>query len=139
MARFRIGFTGTQYGMTDRQKSNFEEIFSWFEKTYGDRGLEFHQGQCVGADFDALSIVKSRGGVWTVSHPPIDKRMIHTLECDETRPDCTFIGRNHNIVDGVDILLAAPRSRKEEQRSGTWATVRYARRVSRPIEMVWPN
>lgn len=136
--RFKIGFTGTQEGMTERQKVNFMQVFLWFESRHGARNLEFHQGQCIGGDEDSLVLVKSREGVWTVSHPPLDKRRTHSMECDEVRPGYPFLERNHNIVDEVAVLLAAPRSRKEELRSGTWATVRYARKINRPYEMIWP-
>lgn len=136
--RFRVGFTGTQEGMSERQKVNFAQVLIWFQKAYSERGLEFHQGQCVGADHDALVLVKTIGGVWTVAHPPLDTRKVHDLECDEVRPSYPYLERNHNIVDEVDVLLAAPRTTKEELRSGTWATVRYARKIVKPIEMIWP-
>lgn len=136
--RYKIGFTGTKEGMTELQKDNFREIFSWYLRDFLD-DLEFHQGQCIGADEEALEIVQSFGGVWTVSHPPVDKARTHSLICDEVRPELPFLDRNHVIVDSVDVLLAAPKTRKEELRSGVWATVRYARKVKRPLEMVWPN
>ena len=41
--------------------------------------------------------------------------------------------RNQIIVDQSDILIAAPRSDNEEQRSGTWATIRYARKIGVPV------
>jgi hypothetical protein len=136
--RYKIGFTGTQDGMTEIQKERFFAIYSWYLRNFLD-DLEFHQGQCIGADQEALEIVQNLGGVWTVSHPPIDKARTHSLVCDEIRPELPFIDRNHVIVDSVNSMIVAPRSRKEELRSGTWATVRYARKVLRPLEMVWPD
>lgn len=136
--RFKIGFTGTQEGMSDTQKSNFMAALLVFESMHGARNLEFHQGQCIGADHDALLLVKTREGIWTVSHPPLDIRKAHDLECDEVRPSYTYLERNHNIVDSVNVLLAAPRSWKEELRSGTWSTVRYARKINRPYQVIWP-
>ncbi len=38
--------------------------------------------------------------------------------------------RNHKIVDGCDFLIAAPHG-PEILRSGTWATIRYARKTSK--------
>lgn len=35
--------------------------------------------------------------------------------------------RNHVILDHTDHLEAFPKTSKEERRSGTWATIRYAR------------
>lgn len=136
--RYKIGFTGTQDGMTEIQKERFFAIYSWYLRNFLD-DLEFHQGQCIGADQEALEIVQSLGGVWTVSHPPTETRRQHNILCDEIREPKWFLDRDHDIVDEVNVLLAAPRSRKEELRSGTWATVRYARKVLRPLEMVWPD
>lgn len=136
--RYKIGFTGTQEGMPNKQIDNFVVIFSWFY-TRHPYGIEVHQGQCIGADEQITYLVKKMPGVWVVSHPPLDTRRTHTIECDEVREPFPFIERNHNIVDSVSMLLAAPRSRKEELRSGTWATVRYARKMNKPLEMVWPD
>ena len=135
--RFKIGFTGTQEGMTNKQQDNFLEILSWFFRSY-PQGLELHQGQCIGADEEATYLAR-KSGIWVVSHPPVDKSKTHSIICDETRPEKSFLDRNRDIVDEVNVLLAAPRSRKEELRSGTWATVRYARKTNKPYEMVWPN
>jgi hypothetical protein len=45
--------------------------------------------------------------------------------------------RNLLMVDRAQLLLAAPRSSVEERRSGTWATIRYARRVGVPVELIF--
>jgi len=52
------------------------------------------------------------------------------------RPPLT---RNHDIVDCTELLIACPKSMKEELRSGTWATVRYARKLERPVIIIYPN
>jgi predicted Rossmann fold nucleotide-binding protein DprA/Smf involved in DNA uptake len=39
----------------------------------------------------------------------------------------------------VDGLIACPQTLKEEIRSGTWTTVRIARRLGRVIWLVYPN
>src|SRR5689334_7595566 len=106
--------------MTNKQQDNFLEILSWFFRSY-PQGLELHQGQCIGADEEATYLAR-KSGIWVVSHPPVDKSKTHSIICDETRPEKSFLDRNRDIVDEVNVLLAAPRSRKEELRSGTWAT-----------------
>ena len=58
---------------------------------------------------------------------------------DEVRDPLPYLERNRAIVDACDILIACPKGMQEEQRSGTWATVRYARRRDRPIVIVWPD
>ena len=50
-----------------------------------------------------------------------------------------YLERNRDIVDACDILIACPRTLKEELRSGTWATVRYARKVGKPVAILWNN
>lgn len=47
--------------------------------------------------------------------------------------------RNRDIVARGEVLLAAPRYEFEEDRSGTWATVRLARKQQMPVVIVWPN
>jgi hypothetical protein len=42
-------------------------------------------------------------------------------------PAKTYLSRNHDILLQCDMLVAALKTREEEERSGTWATVRYAK------------
>lgn len=141
---FKIGFTGTQNGMTHVQKCGFlHEILSLRDQ-YGQgirdvTSLQFHQGQCIGSDFDALRLVKSQGGFWTVSHPPINKAKVHDEECMEVWPEKEYLDRNHDIVDVCDLLIVAPKSQVEEIRSGTWATYRYAKRLKKDVLVLWPT
>lgn len=47
---------------------------------------------------------------------------------------------DHDIVDATAVLVACPKEEEgEELRSGTWATVRYARRRHRPVYVVRPS
>jgi cytosine/uracil/thiamine/allantoin permease len=50
-----------------------------------------------------------------------------------------YLWRNHQIVDATAALLACPFEFEEQLRSGTWATVRYARTLGRPIRFFWPD
>jgi hypothetical protein len=46
--------------------------------------------------------------------------------------------RNEDIVDfGRDLLIAAPLQMVEVVRSGTWHTVRYARKKKVTVEILW--
>lgn len=52
----------------------------------------------------------------------------------EERPAKPYLERNKDIAnEGIDGLIAAPSGWVEELRSGTWATVRYARKLKRTI------
>lgn len=49
----------------------------------------------------------------------------------------TPLKRNRNIVKDCDILIALPIDKNvEELRSGTWATIRYARKLNKKIIMI---
>lgn len=140
-----VGFTGTRKGMSAKQKNGLED---WFEEHYdnyegGPNFLaEFHHGDCEGADEQAHEVAgfyfKKR-----VVHPPIDTRYrAYTIgeewplympkEYGYRKPK-DYLDRNHDIVDETDVLIAAPETMTEELRSGTWATIRYARKQGKLV------
>jgi hypothetical protein len=73
-------------------------------------------------------------------HPPrYPKKRAFCDGAAAVRPALDYLDRNHAIVDAVHALIAAPKGSKEERRSGTWATVRYARKDRKPIDLVTPD
>lgn len=139
----KVGFTGTRKGMTDEQRHAF---VAWV-KTSGV--TEFHYGVCVGADGDAWDVVASASDLGfekprVVAHPPTDPKLrLHSTMMfdDEVRPEADYLTRNHDIVDAIKedgILVASPGGR-EEQWSGTWSTIRYARRIGAAVLIIWPD
>lgn len=116
-----LGFTGTQEGMSDGQKAEFAR------KVRHLQPVEFHHGDCVGADAEAHELVRVNVPSCVIhSHPPTDERRRAFCKADVVHPAKDFIPRNHDIVDECDFLFAAPRRNEMELRSGTWATYRYA-------------
>ena len=134
----KIGFTGTQRGLSKFQKESLTKLFS--ELIVNDRGCEFHQGDCVGADQQANKI-NLHEHTWCrrIGHPPTNDRKRAWCSVDEWRIVKPYLERNHDIVDETEVLIACPKSLVEEQRSGTWATVRYAKSLGKEIYIVWPN
>jgi len=130
----KIGFTGTQKGMTDKQKEKLRDILS--RQIYPNHNIEFHHGDCIGADSEAHKIAKEMGFVVHI-HPPIkpNKRAFCQGDVEHIKKD--YLIRDYDIIDAATILIACPAG-KEELRSGTWATVRYARKISRPITIIMP-
>lgn len=131
----RIGFTGTQNGMTDQQRRVVALKLSLV-----DGQSEFHHGCCVGADEQASWLAVAFNFV-IVEHPPINKTKISTNlpEPDKKVGDKDYLDRNHDIVDMTERLIATPKGFHEEQRSGTWATIRYAQRNHKPVTIIWPD
>jgi hypothetical protein len=102
---------------------------------------EVHHGDCVGADATCDELCEARG-LPRVAHPGTDAagHSPQRANCDaETvRAPKPYLVRNRDIVDETEWLIACPEG-QEVRRSGTWATVRYARKRGRAVVYVWPS
>ena len=128
----RVGFTGTRRGMTDRQWSAVNEIM------WNYLPAEFHHGDCWGADSQAHAIARQMGEVRIICHPPKDMSFRAYCQGYEICPPRPYIERNHAIVDAVDWMIATPETAEEVLRSGTWATIRYARERGKNVRVIDP-
>lgn len=140
---YHIGFTGTQQGMTAAQMKAVGKLF----EDERDWGAYLHHGDCVGADYEADVLARSAGFTIAV-HPPLkdDKRAWCGMTKDgEEEDDYIFyaakdyLDRNCDIVEHSEILVATPATDQETMRSGTWFTIRYARKVGKPYIIVFPD
>lgn len=129
----RVGFSGTQEGMTLPQLHNVDELL-------GDNLTTqwAHHGDCIGADADFHKLSRLNG-LFVKGHPPIKEIKRAWCEFDEVALPKDYIERNHDIVDAVDWVIFTPKEFREQLRSGTWATIRYARRMWRDGFIVWPD
>jgi hypothetical protein len=134
----KVGITATQQGMTIAQQDIFEIALTGALR---DGMNEFHHGDCIGGDAQAHDIARRINPeiMTIVVHPPEDPSKRAWRRGDVVLPEKPYLDRNHDIVDQVDRLFAAPRSYKEQPRSGTWATIRYARKIGRYIAIIWPD
>ena len=131
----KIGFTGTREGMSQWQKELL--VLALFEL----KPTEFHHGDCAGADSEAHDIVREFfPEVRIVVHPPKSDYLRAYKTGDHTMPQDDYIPRDERIVDMTDYLIGAPRvTDYEEKRSGSWYTVRYARRRHKPHRVLSRN
>lgn len=130
-----VGFTGTQTGLTRAQLASLDGVVSalWMI----DPGLVAHHGDCIEADASFHTICESHQ-IKLIGHPPdTDGKRAH-CRFDEERPPLPYLIRNRNIVDTSNIMIACPKEDRMQIRSGTWATVRYATQIGRPIAFVFP-
>jgi hypothetical protein len=126
------GFTGTQKGMTASQRKAFEIIIGTPD--------EFHHGDCIGADEESHELTRYfTPDTPIIGHPPTNPSKRAFCEFDQIRPKKDYLLRNHDIVDETDELIATPGGFSEELRSGTWATIRYARKTGKPVTIIYPN
>lgn len=127
-----LGFTGTRAGLTPHQQKELDMIFS----SQPDSAL-LH-GDCVGADAEAHAIALKHGRSIFI-HPGPDKQRAFCKGAVRVSEPQPYLKRNHTIVDQCDELIACPRTHKEELRSGTWATIRYAHKSGKLLNIIWPT
>lgn len=138
-----IGITGTRGGMTGPQREQLPFVVSALPE-------RLIHGGAVGVDETVDSFVaplyRDRFSSYIEVYPGSLDR--HAYWCD---PNRTFrdirhvwavtdpLRRNRAIVSKSDHLLAFPATVEEQLRSGTWATIRYARAAGKPITIVRPD
>jgi len=136
-----VGFTGTQKGMTLYQKKELVNILNSLRPyPYYPYSTQFHHGDCIGADKEAESIARGRL-LSTWAHPANNVSEYKKAHCPShnvllSRP---ALERNHDIVNAAGIMIACPGEYGEIIRSGTWATIRYARKCKKPLIIIYPN
>jgi hypothetical protein len=105
---------------------------------------EVHFGDCIGADADFFVILyglreETKRPCVIHSHPSNIKGTQAKSKSDIIYPEKPPIERDKIIANRSDILIACTKGFEEEIRSGTWTTVRYARKIGIKILIVWPN
>lgn len=113
-----VGFTGTRRGMTDAQMVTLTR-----ELRKLPPGSILHHGDEEHADREAAAVARLLG-MGVVAHPGGTAK--------------ENLARNR-IVASFGLLIAAPRGVKEERRSGTWATIRYAWEQQTPVAIIYPD
>lgn len=153
-----LGFTGTRQGMTPAQRAALPGVLA----TLPERVLH---GGAVGADREFHGFIV--GTVWSQRPRRLeDGGIILPMAClievypaylDQFRwaerafkedaplvaiihpSDGNPLARNRLIVERCDHLLATPAEMTEQQRGGTWYTVRQARKMGRSVTLLLPD
>lgn len=119
----RIGTTGARTKRPEDVCQRFRELLTEWGAT------ELHHGDCVGWDKQAHDIAVSLG-ITTVAHPPDNSKMRAFCCADYVRPALPYLERNREIVLSTVKMIAAPDG-PEVARSGTWSTIRTAKKMGR--------
>ena len=129
-----LGFTGTRVGLSEAQKNTLKDLLQIFL----DPKTQIHHGDCLGADAEIHELCVILGFSIHI-HPPSNPRFRAFCEsADFSHQPKEYLARNRAIVNASSLLVAAP-SGPEKQRSGTWATVRFARQKEKPIVLIMPS
>lgn len=125
-----VSFTGTQEGMTKMQKACFRELIRAIKPE------RFIHGDCIGADEQAHRIVREElPDCFIGTRPCTIKNKRAFTDAEQLAEPEPPLDRNKKIVDDGEMLVGTPKG-KEELRSGTWSTIRYARKKGRPIVII---
>ena len=124
----KYAFTGSRNGINQKQ---IKKLLA------AKRPISCAHGDCVGADaqFHELITDMYQDTVPIVIHPPKNKWFRAFCKSKYMMEPLEYLKRNQNIVDSCDVLIACPETEQELLRSGTWATIRYARKMGKPIYM----
>jgi hypothetical protein len=133
-----LGITGTRLGWRSiEQRKRAEYLLC---------GLHPHvliHGDCIGIDEEVHRFVRAMNSAWHTKieiYPSNDSR--NRAFCKDAaivHEPLPSLERNRLIVDACELLLAVPKGETSELRSGTWATIRYAKLVSRATLIVGPS
>ena len=128
METINIGFTGNRHGLRIDQKDNIILLLNHYISN--SNNIIVSHGDCVGADtiFHNLCLNYKK------THS--DKLMIHIYP-----PNNSALRANNkadiNIIKNCSILIACPIDKNnEELRSGTWSTIRQARKLNKIIHIL---
>src|SRR5262245_59641213 len=122
--------------MSDQQRNRITDILTVLQPQI------IMNGCCEGADRDIWEICRN----WTIEfefHPSNPEQMAwaraHAHKYEAINTIRLPLSRNRVMVrKGVRGLIATPSQNMEILRSGTWATIREARKIGRPIWIITP-
>lgn len=134
-----FGFTGSRAGITKAQENALRELFDYF---YNNGFEAIRHGDCKGADASAHALAQE-AGFFTYIHP-CDMSWARAFckptpgwgEVLSVRPPLV---RNRDIVRESEILVATPKEFSMIARSGTWATIRYAKKQDMDVYIIYPD
>lgn len=134
MEQIKIGFTGNRYGLRIDQKEQIISILDKYEN------IIVSHGDCVGSDTDFHNICVNykkmhvNKNILIHIFPPNNLKLRGFNQGDILMEERPYLERNLNILKNSSILIACPIDKnKEELRSGTWSTIRQARKQNIPV------
>lgn len=128
-----LGFTGSREGM------NIWQVQQCIDLIKKIKPKETHLGDCVGADHEFYGLIKGWSSSLVVGHPPINPKNRVFLEYNWSVKEKEYITRNHDIVKASQLIIAAPKETDSVLRSGTWATIRFALQMRKPMIIIYPR
>jgi hypothetical protein len=135
----KVVFTGSQDGMTRVQA---DVVYQWLVQ-HDDIIEEIRHGGCIGADKEFHDFCQhfNLGELVEVypSNIPSKQAVINPEAYKIKHPPDFPLERNKTMVYASEVCLATPKEADEVMRSGTWATIRYARKNHLKVVIIEPS
>ncbi len=130
----KLGITASRNGITEKQK---EAFLDWLKEQDIDM---VHHGCCIGGDEEIHDIIREfNEEILIFGHPAIvASKYKSDCKCDIWWVIKKPLDRNHDIVNSSEIMAAFPAG-PEIIRSGTWATIRYTKKMYKKLYIFWPD
>lgn len=128
----KLGMTGNRGGISNFRVTQIDKFLS------ENQVEEVHHGDCIGADTQFHKCAQDMG-IHIFIHPPINKSLRAFCKGATILKPKPYLDRNRDIVDSTDFLIAFPSTENEIMRSGTWATIRYAKLQNKQILVILPS
>ena len=129
------GFTGTRSsGLNENQKENIIKLLK--NDLENNKIIKIHHGDCIGADQDFHNLCLNLSNkIFIIIHPPINNNFrAYCNNYNIIKKEKPYLDRNKDIVNESQILIACPLDKnKEIIRSGTWSTIRYAKKIKKKV------
>ena len=119
----KVTFTGTRKGMTPFQRELVRRLLEQLKPEYA-----FH-GDCIGADAEFHDEVRRLcQNCHIIGFPCHFDSQRAFKDCDSLELPAPPLERNGRMVEEATVVIACPGEDHEVLRSGTWATIRRARK-----------
>ena len=129
-----IMITGTRQGLSDNQ---YKQVYNLLLDIYNsyDSFVVLHHGDCIGVDAEVNKMARALGYT-TIAHPcDIREKRAFSISDETLEPEKPLV-RNRSMVDASTFVIAAPAQDEEVLHSGTWATIRYARKKGKNVRIL---
>lgn len=144
----RIGITGSRNVPTDKQEFSLGIIMNTLARDQSGP-VELHHGMCVGTDECAHYIGAVIPRMSIIGHPGYgkNKQSPYRMKAGHdffslVLPALPYAERNRAIVEVSGVILACPEYPEHDPRSlrsGTWQTIRIAKRAHIPVIVIPPS
>jgi len=131
-----ISFTGTASGMNATQMTNVINLIN----KQKPKITKCVHGDCVGADTDFHNIVTKLGlGDLIEIHPCTIHNKRGYNHAPKVYDAIGPLDRNKIMVQRAHLVVGTPGTDTEIIRSGTWHSIRYAKKLGRPLLVLYPS